>query len=915
MSWHIHWDPSFDLARGGIELSFRIHEDMNRLLVETEAVRLVGRILDKMLTPSVSSRYHVIGTRGYGKSTILNYVAYSLFSNLSSRRILPVYSSLLGKATTEQELEFIFFRSLLESLFHVPSDIDDFHLSETFHDVSEHLTAAKVEYKQQLMTLGQVTLEYVYTAFENQLDHLKKVFQKIIFLVDGLDKQETEIVLRFLRNTQERLNMLITKYNCVFMDAADPSWRENLDTKEFKGVRGFTINLRGWTVDEIEALIKNRLEMMGIFLVPFDRKALEIVIEDFQGNPREILQYCTTLLHYAAKEHIETIGPGLARKIVWNDDAKERFFKFVIGDTDARYGFEKLKLIYNERQIMNILIATFSNKGQRLSRNLNYEARSSVGITLSDIDYQKNLDMLLAKGCFKTSKAQNYLELENDLKKLFDFIEKMNQSLIALPVVLGELEFKIEESAPPLKEEIAVKEEIQKVFEQNSNKWLDYTQCKELLVANPRTKSKLEEHFGENYQQKVASTIPLVVHNLLNTGKLMQDEETAEYRWRPSTIDHETADFFKSKVILDLIDAVKKSIAEVDMQKIGALCDKMFSASFSKLNTLFGNRVDPNNIAEAIAFLKTLDVNVSRPIPLHMFLMSLKEKINNSDEGNVCAESTILYAKRIFTKFNQLNHHEPKNQEKISQLMRCKTGSLKEEEREHFKKFLMPWLIKNYGKMIECMTSAKTKCGYIEKVHAELKNLQENGQILPAEILRCPKCNREMASEKGTGEAKVRYCTEDKVPYEYIKSAYILSSKTYEAWNVWMEEYSKMILEKLPCRYIETGIVLKPYEAVGVSTPEEVDLVLVYNGKLIAIECMENVQMTEEKNDVSNIIHKIENLGIFDFVVLVYQHVDDTSRFEAFVKKYKKILSTVMIKRSREFSADLHQVLKSVAEI
>jgi len=131
---------------------------MFHLLVETEAIRLVSRIIDKIGTPYISTRYHVIGARGFGKSTILNYIAYSLFNRLSSQRVIPVYGSLLGTATDEQELEFIFFRSLLESLFHIPSDLSKFHTEDIFAESMEQLTNASKEYKVKLQRFGDIEL-------------------------------------------------------------------------------------------------------------------------------------------------------------------------------------------------------------------------------------------------------------------------------------------------------------------------------------------------------------------------------------------------------------------------------------------------------------------------------------------------------------------------------------------------------------------------------------------------------------------------------------------------------------------------------------------------------------------------------------------------------------------------------------
>jgi hypothetical protein len=916
MVWHKYWDQSFDLARGGIELSFRNQEDMSQLLVETEGIRLVNKIVDNIEAPSISSRYHVIGTRGFGKSTVLNYIAFRLYSTLADRKVLPAYSSLLGSAKDEKELELIFFRSLLESLFDIPSDLAKFDLSELLAETYSRLTQAKIEYKKQVRDFGHVTLEYVYTAFDNQLEHLRGSFRKIVFLIDGLDKQDTGSVLKFLRNTQERLNNLISKYKCIFVDAADPSWRETLDTKEFSGVRGSSIGLRVWAVDEVEALLERRLATIGIYQNPFERKALEMLIEDFQGNPREILQYCTTLLNYAAREHLAIIGPGIARKIVWSEDAKEKFCKFVISDADARFAFEKLRMVYSERQIMNILLAAFNQEGQRISKVLDYEARSSVGITVTDSDYQRYLEILLSRGCLRPDKPQNFLTIESDLKKLFDFVGTMHQSLVALPVILSELEFDIETVSPPLKEDIMMKEEIERVFEVHSNNWLTYNQCSRFLFENPRTRMKLEEHFETDSEKKTNATIPLVVSQLLGEGKLMKDDETSSYRWRPRTVDLENAEFFKHKDILDSIDSAEQAILEGEnLGSVVVFCKKIFQSSFCGLNSLFENRINATDISEISTFLVDVGVNISKPLPLNLFLSSLEEKMNDVGEAGLCLQSAIVYARRILARTRQLRAYEPRNQEIQENLRKCKTGTLKEEERQYFREFLLPVLMKKYGKLVECMTIIKTKEGILENLPKELNELVLNKQLLQADIYQCPKCKKRTAISKASQEkVEVMNCVEDKVPLVFVKSGFVLSPKAYEAWNVWMEEYTRKILEKIPCKHVETGISLRPLGTTGVTGPEEVDLAVVFNGKSIAIECIEQATVDEQKNDVKATIEKVSNLGLFDSVVLILMKTNSPRTFDENAKKYARFLFTVVIRSPRDFGSELQQVFAKIQQ-
>ena len=911
LSWYIHWDPSFDLARGGIELSFRSLEDMSNLLVETDTIRLTSRIIDKIVTPYISPRYHIIGTRGYGKSTVLNFMAFRLFSNLENQKAIPVYASLLGKARDEKELEFIFFRSLLESLFDVPADMVKFRLNETFARSVEQLTKAEREYKTKIKKFGEVSLEFVYSAFENQLRHLRQTFNKIVFLLDGLDKQETDVVLEFFRNTQERLNNIITKYNCMFIDAADPSWRETLETREYSGVRGNPINLRGWTADEVEALIKNRLEKIGIYQMPFKRKAVEILVEDFQGNPREILQYSTTLLHYSAKEHLRSIGSGVARKVVWGNDSKEKFYNLIIGDADVRYAFEKLKALYNNRQMMNILIAAFNQRGYRLSKSLNYESRSAIGITLTDADFRRFLSILTSKGCLKISRVQNYVELENDCIKLFDFVAKMGESLVALPVILGELEFKVERIATLPKEEIIIKDEIQRVLEHHPSGWFDYKRIKELLLENPRTKKKLQDHYKEDYVRKVKSIIPLIINNLAENEKLMYDEATTSYRWRPQAIDSQIANTFRDGKILDFIDSTKKSIVENNMRKFVISCKAVFYESFSRLNALFGSRIGVST-PDIAGFLKHSDVNVSKPVPLNLFLSSLKEEPHAS-ETEVLLETAILYARRIFSKIRQLNVYEPKNQEIKDRLKRSKVGTFKEKERHLFKTIFLPTLLQNYGKLVECMSAIKMEPGFLKKVPANLKHLLEGKQMLPAELYECPKCKKQTTI--CATEIRAMNCPEDRVPLIKQESVYILSENAYQAWNVWIEEYAKAMLEELPCQYVESGIALKPVEIAGVASPEEVDLVVVFNGKSIAIECIERIVSSSGRNDVEDVIFKMQGLGLFDAAILIYRQIDNQQAFNALIKKHQNILFPLIVQNPKILSTALLKTLQLAATV
>jgi len=342
-------------------------------------------------------------------------------------------------------------------------------------------------------------------------------------------------------------------------------------------------------------------------------------------------------------------------------------------------------------------------------------------------------------------------------------------------------------------------------------------------------------------------------------------------------------------------------------------CIKIFQTSFSMLNAIFEQRYKSSNVLEVSAFLEDLGVNVSKPIPLGLFISSVTEPMNDVGEASLCLRGAILYARRLLTKTRQLRQYEPRNQEILENWKKCKTGSLKEEERQYFRDFLLPVLMENYGRLVECMTAIKTKEGILENVPKELNVLLQNEQLLPVDIYECPKCKKKTAVSKiSSSKVEVMNCVEDKVPLVHVKSGFVLSSKAYQAWNVWMEEYTREILSRIPCKHVESGVSFRPLGTIGVTGPEEVDLAVVCNGKSIAIECTEQVTVDDQKNDVKNIIDKVGNLGLFDSVIFVFMNTRTTRAFDEVSAKYKSFLFPIMIRSPHEFKNELQKVFEKI---
>ena len=905
--WYLHWDFSIDLSRGGVELSFRNPEEMAMLLVETEAVKRFSGIINNITASGISPRYHLVGARGLGKSTMLNFAAYTLLSKLADLRTAPIFVSLFGTAVDERDLEFIFFRSCLEGIFDFADSLVRYGYKDSFNLIISRLEDANKEYKEQMKKFAQVSIEYIYTAFENQLKHLAENFPRIVFLVDGLDKQNTEIVLKFFRNTQERFNSIISKFNCVFIYAAHPTWQQILETREFSGVRGTPFYLRGWTVSEVESLIRKRLETLGVFKIPFDREAIEVLVENFQGNPREILQYATTLLHYAARHKISTIGPGLLRKIIWNKENEQKLFEAITTNTDIRFAYEKLKAICQNRQIMNILIATYEQKGHRLSTILDFEKRSALGITLDDATFNRYIKLLLNRGCLRRSKVTNFVELDDDILKLFNFVVDLDQPLITLPVVLEELDTRILEIQPKEPERVSLRDEIKKVFEANPRFWMNYKEVEKILYENPRRMEKIQDSLGEDYAQKVKKSIPLVVGKLYEQGELMFDRESKKFRWRPKIIDVDTVDALPYAHVLDKLESIKEYLLEKNFSDFLQLCKGLLNWGWDKLGHIFTFDLKNASIKEKREFLQMLKIQTDKPIPLGLLCKLHQKTPSDEDEAQILLSSTLAYLKRIANVYEIFQKYEKIANLKHSKIIECLIGLSKENERRLFKKRLLPILLKNYGKLLEIMDTLKSIKGYCDHIPKELSSLLETNLILESRLYQCPKCGAEQPiAAKEVQEVK---CPKDKTAMRYIKDVFTCSNNLYEAWTVWLEEYSTYMIQRLPCKLIGSGLCLKPVEMNRISRSYEIDGAFIFKDLAIAVECIENVYCSNEKNDVKNIVAKLETLDLFDAVMLIYRKVDQSNLFDATIREHEKIVYPVMVQSPKKFKKDLFETL------
>jgi hypothetical protein len=647
--WYTHWDPSIDLSGGGIELSYR-RPEMLYLLVETDAVREVARVCEAINSPGVSPRCYLVGPRGHGKSTLLNYMAHILFQKFENLRALPVYCTMLGQKEDEETMESVFFQNLLTGLFDVPSDAAKLMPSPNHSHRFERLSVAESEYRMFLKEHGSLSLEFIYEAFENQVRHLRDQVNRVVFLVDGLDKYDPAVVLKFLRKSQERLNSLMTRYNCIFAYSADPTWLETLRADEFSGVRGHQITLRGWNTEEASELIRKRLEQFGVYVSLFDDKVVDLLVKNCDGNPRKILQHATYALHYAARQHADTIGTGLVGSILWSEDAKNSLFDRLTKDIEFRYGYEKLKTEVSDRKNMSILIA--AHEGRDLVRSLGYKERAEKGITMEDDEFQRCLGSLLDRGCLRLGVRDRCLELEKDVKFVMDWVEEKGLSFDALPTVFDELRSRITSPPPRPKEEAFIKEQVRQAFERNNTRWLSPQEMVELILENPRTNRALEERFGSEVQAKLERLVPMMVGTLRKEGSLIYDASLRKDRCRGAILGHDLAKVVQHRDELELFEEARLDVMSSRFDAACDNCKKCMLRSLRRLSELLKREFQESRIDESFTLMRRLGIEIQKPVSLRHLMRTTIPK--DGDSAKIILDTTDMYLKRLHEVVNQI---------------------------------------------------------------------------------------------------------------------------------------------------------------------------------------------------------------------------------------------------------------------
>ena len=537
--WRLIQDPFSEE-----ELAFAT-EGFEKLLVRYHPVEEIDQILADILEHKASimrKRYYVLGSRGMGKSTLLNYVIWSI-SKRQAWKILPVY---LSNVHVKEE------RDIPD---HVRAEVRDAPSHETdIHKLRRNLCLRTIEALFDTILHGLVIPSEcvdnaLKTSLENRkfayyekrgkdkidqftaerllrdlLHELRPHFDAFLFLLDELDKiRDPTIVPRFFRSIQGLLGELYT-YGCVFFISGVPEIRDKLSQREYRGVSGYEIGLLPWSSGEARLLIESRLRyamLTGDF--PFSDNAVELICSKSEGRPRDIQRYARDALIWGAYRKIKKIETNFVEEHVWKEENVIRFMEDVRKDPSLEKGVALLKKTYHpdtdDPSWFFILRRIFELS--RFFKPSASELREIHGIDMDISEFERIVRLLQDVGAVKKRSARHreYFVLDPSLHNLFEYASKtLGESIEYLPRITYS-------ESPEVKKvdvEFSLRRQVCKILAMNTGIKFGRRRIAKEIIGNISAKHRAMKYYKvaseRDLESKLLQGLPSVLRKLVDEG-------------------------------------------------------------------------------------------------------------------------------------------------------------------------------------------------------------------------------------------------------------------------------------------------------------------------------------------------------------------------------------------------------------
>jgi len=360
-------------------------EEFNTLFVKTDLV-------DKELS-YISSQVEydpflllIIGDRGVGKSTILQYLV-----NLCRKNgIISVYVGLLPYG----------IKSSREPIYELSRQIMKSLIQELILEIHTDRNELFQKYKRTFINWGKYTglsydnIEGFYRDPSYQLDFsvlrdvlfgIMKIINrnnmKILIAIDNLDKLESDVVVNFLKGgTAQPLFENLNNSGASVLIASDPRTADIIDKDVDMSYLRRRIEIAPLSPTEAEQLVNLRVSRYsrGQSSNCYDKRAIFYICNEKKGITRDIINEVRKLFEKSYNENTKYVTYELALEGSEIIDEREKYYH-LIKNTTSRKGAEKLlNFVYSipegrENEVARYLYGIYEGKRLRIPGPIMHE--------------------------------------------------------------------------------------------------------------------------------------------------------------------------------------------------------------------------------------------------------------------------------------------------------------------------------------------------------------------------------------------------------------------------------------------------------------------------------------------------------------------------------------------------------------
>lgn len=526
--WTLYWGLTLDPFSE--EPLYYNHENFEKLLVRYAPIQEVDEILENLYKERkrlMRKRHYIIGLRGMGKTTVLNYIFRKILEK-PNERVMSIYinnvhvkdpTDVIDPAHDPEKLRLNFCLRTIEALFNTVLHV----MKET---VSEYQNFEKIRAKyfdrKGEKLIDQATAE---SLLKEYLNKLKKDFDVFVLLYDELDKiDEYDTVLRFLRSSQGLLETL-SEYGCIIFLCGVPDFSKMLRTSEYYGVSGHEIWINMWSADDAKSLIQSRLDyamFSGTF--PFRDKVIEAICNRAECRPRLIQGQARDSLIWAAYNRRKIIDEKFLEELVWDEASTLKFKAEIKSSKDFQEAISILRKVYDpdrdDPAAYFLLTKIFENVRLRPT-----DLNKRYGIDMEDSQFKRLIHLLKDfEAVFERQvNSRNYYVLNNKLERVLSYVKKtLGKSIEYLPRAIKSDGAEVSEA----KAVFSIRNEITKIFVMNPQRRYRKSELVNEVLGNPDSKRRAQTYYkvgaDRQIRSKTSSALGSVLHNMIKQGTVLE---------------------------------------------------------------------------------------------------------------------------------------------------------------------------------------------------------------------------------------------------------------------------------------------------------------------------------------------------------------------------------------------------------